>query len=450
MKLLIHDYAGHGFPISLSRQLAIRGHEVVHAFASKLQTPRGLLTRKPDDPERLQFRAVPMDPRYVQDKYSFSRRWTYERRYGITAASLVRELRPDFVLSGNTPTDSQGPIINASLDVGAAFVYWVQDFYSLAITDLLKKRRPLIGKAIGAWYRRLDRKHLRQSSRIVAITEDFNSQLEAWKVPRDRISVVPNWADLSSIPKQSKDNAWSQRFGLTEKFVFLYSGTLGMKHNPGLLIRLAESFRSNPRVIVVVNSEGLGASFLQREKVRLGLENLIVNGFQPVEEMPSVLGSADVCVTLLEHDASRFSVPSKILAYMCAGRAQLAAVPRNNRVWRTVTESQSGVLVEPSAPDSFVEAANNLFSDAEKRRRLGFAGRQFAEREFDIEKIASRFEAVFNFSRKDRGVSDGKKHENGNFAPARHPETKCIGNGTFSTDFSSVVCQDKSRPIQRT
>lgn len=37
MKILVHDYPGYAFPIQLSRELAKRGHRVLHAFASQLQ-----------------------------------------------------------------------------------------------------------------------------------------------------------------------------------------------------------------------------------------------------------------------------------------------------------------------------------------------------------------------------------------------------------------------------
>ena len=82
MRIVVHDYAGHAFPISLSRALAARGHEVVHAFASSLQTPRGELACKPDDSPTLSFREIPMDPDYARYKYSFRRRRNMEVRYG--------------------------------------------------------------------------------------------------------------------------------------------------------------------------------------------------------------------------------------------------------------------------------------------------------------------------------------------------------------------------------
>jgi hypothetical protein len=43
MQLLIHDYAGHPFQVQLSRELAMRGYSVVHAFTGGLLTPRGSL-----------------------------------------------------------------------------------------------------------------------------------------------------------------------------------------------------------------------------------------------------------------------------------------------------------------------------------------------------------------------------------------------------------------------
>jgi len=64
VKILIHDYAGHPFPVQLSRELSRRGHEVTHAFASQLLTPRGVLQRLPNDPVGLSFRSVPMSPDY--------------------------------------------------------------------------------------------------------------------------------------------------------------------------------------------------------------------------------------------------------------------------------------------------------------------------------------------------------------------------------------------------
>jgi hypothetical protein len=74
MRLLIHDYAGHPFQIQLSRELAQRGHTVLHTFAGELQTPRGELERRDDDPAGFSVLEVAMDRDYSKHKYSFRRR----------------------------------------------------------------------------------------------------------------------------------------------------------------------------------------------------------------------------------------------------------------------------------------------------------------------------------------------------------------------------------------
>ena len=38
MRILVHDYAGHPFQVQLSRALAQRGHDVLHAYCASLQT----------------------------------------------------------------------------------------------------------------------------------------------------------------------------------------------------------------------------------------------------------------------------------------------------------------------------------------------------------------------------------------------------------------------------
>jgi hypothetical protein len=48
---------------------------------------------------------------------------------------------------------------------------------------------------------------------------------------------------LDEPPQKPRRNSWSARHGLDDKFVFLYSGTLAMKHNPDILWQLALRYR---------------------------------------------------------------------------------------------------------------------------------------------------------------------------------------------------------------
>lgn len=395
MKILVHDYAGHAFPTSLSRALAARGHEVVHAFAGSLQTPRGDLQRHSEDAPTLEFREIPMDPNYPRYKYSFRRRRDMEIRYGKAAAEFVREWKPDAVLSGNTPTETQEPITRATVEVGGRFYYWVQDFYSLAVDKLLRKKIPVAGGFIGAWYRLLDSRQFKRSSGIVAITADFTPILAGeFGVDPERVSVVPNWAVIEEIPVQPKDNEWSRRNGLHDKFVFLYSGTIGMKHNPAMLLELAKKFKDDDSVRIVIVSEGIGSDWLRRESAAAGLTNLLLLPYQPFAELPQVLASGDVLVGILEEEAGVFSVPSKTLSYLCAARPLLLAVSKQNLAARITREHGAGITVEPKDMEGFLAAASFLHASPDERAEFGRKARAYAEATFPIEKTATTFEKI--------------------------------------------------------
>jgi colanic acid biosynthesis glycosyl transferase WcaI len=395
LRILIHDYAGHAFPIELSRALANRGHTVVHAFASHLLTPRGELNRLDDDAAGLSFQPVPMSTDYRKNKYSFIKRLGYERSYGNELVKLIGVVKPELILSGQTPSDPQFAFTQAANGSGIPMLMWVQDFYSLAVDQLARKKLPVVGFLAGWWYRRLDRHCFSGSAGVVAITEDFVPVLQSFGVRADRITVIPNWASLVDIQPVPQHNPWSVFQGLSDNFVFLYSGTLAMKHNPELILVIARRFRTDDNVRVVVVSEGPGAEYLRLRKLAESLKNLILLPFQEFSVMPEVLGSAGVVMAILEADAGVFSVPSKVLTYHAAGKPILAAIPNENLAARIINQQVSGLCSDSADQEAFVRNAERLYGDESERQAMAQRARAYAEREFDIERITDRFEEVF-------------------------------------------------------
>ena len=396
MRLLVHDYAGHPFQIQLSRELARMGHEVMHAFAGSLQTPRGDLVKGAGDAASFSVQEVAMDPEYAKYKYSFVRRRNMEVGYGKKVAQLIRTWKPDGVISSNTPTETQRPILKATQESNAKFVYWLQDFYSLAVDKLLRKKIPVVGGLIGNYYRQMEGGQLRASHQVVAITEDFEPILkEDFGVREDQTTVIPNWAPIDTLPVCEKDNVWSRSYGLHDKFVYLYTGTLGMKHNPQLLLGLAEQYLANDKVRVVVISEGIGAEWLAQKKQEKQLANLLLLPYQDFKVMPEVLGSGDVLCAVLEEDAGVFSVPSKVLTYLCAARALLLAVPQVNLAARIIHQQKAGLTVPPADAAAFLQAAEQLRSNSHLAARCAQKAREYAKNTFKIQEIAVKFQDIF-------------------------------------------------------
>ncbi len=390
MKIFVHDYAGHPFQTALSRELAERGHEIVHAYFASDAGPKGRMKTSPEDPQSLRFLGV--NPGQSYSKSNLIARRFGDIGYGRAVAKLIQLEQPDLVLSGNTPTEAQQHILRGCRASGARFVFWCQDFYSIALTRILPRKLPGVGHAVSAYYRALDRSQLQQSDHVVLVTDAFLDQTRAWGVPEAKTTVIPNWGAIDDIHVGNRDNPWAHGQGLGDRKVVLYSGTLALKHNPDLLLALARETTAQ----VVVVASGVGMDTLQEVKAQEDLPNLTLLPLQPFEDFSNVLASADVLVAVIERDAGEFSVPSKVYSYLCSGRPIVLAAPRDNLAAKVVNGAGAGTSVEPEDADGLVAAAKRYLDDADAAAQAGQAGRRYAEDNFRIKTIGDRFEAVID------------------------------------------------------
>jgi colanic acid biosynthesis glycosyl transferase WcaI len=391
-RIAIQDYAGHPFQVQLSRKLAERGHNVLHLYAGYNQTPHGLLHKTETDPRNFEIQGLNI--RSPLDKYSFVKRRYQEREYGHLVLDATDKFKPDTVISANMPLDPQAMLEKYCQKNKVRFVFWLQDVISLATKGILTQKLWVIGWAIGIYYLWLERRILSNSDQIIVITKGQKSLLQKMGIAQTKMTVIPNWAPLDELPIMPKDNPWSLEHGLADKFTFLYSGTLGLKHNPNLLLQIAQHFKDNPQVRVLVCSEGPGAEWLSQRKKEFALTNLIVMGYQPFEKYPQVLAAGDVLIAILETEAEEYSVPSKVLSYLTAQRPLLLAVPPSNLAAQITLNHQAGYVIHPSDITGMVAKCEELLSNQSLRKTFARNARLYAEGKFNIEHITDRFEAV--------------------------------------------------------
>ena len=392
-RIALHDCSGHPFQFELSRELARRGHEVRHFFFAEDMGPKGDTRRLSSDPANFSIEAISIGQPYC--KRNLIRRRQADILYGELASQRIASFAPDVTISGNTPLEAQLQILEGVRRVGSAFVFWMQDVYSLAAARILGRKLPVLGHIIGAYYRYFEASLLCRSDGIVLATEDFRPALKGFGVKDDAADVIPNWGALDRLPLRPKDNSWAIQHGFSDKFVFLYAGTLALKHNPDLLWALAEHFEKDPKVVVAVAASGVSYDALKARSALERKSNLLFLPLQPMDVFADVLGAADVLVALLENDAGAFSVPSKVLSYFCGGRPILLSAPLSNLSARLVKKAAAGLSIPAEDRQAFVAAADRLRSEPRTCAKFGTAGRAYAENAFDISGVADRFEAVF-------------------------------------------------------
>jgi glycosyltransferase involved in cell wall biosynthesis len=164
-------------------------------------------------------------------------------------------------------------------------------------------------------------------------------------------------------------------------------------------LQLAQGNASKTHFKLVVASEGVGADWLKQQCDGIESDSIMILPFQPYEALSNMLGSADVLVALIEPGAAKFSVPSKVLSYMAAGRPVLVSAPMDSFVSRLVKNVGAGLVATPDASDDFVNAATALAGQIELRKECASNARRYAEENFDLQKIADRFLAIFQQAR---------------------------------------------------
>ncbi|KRF20966.1 glycosyl transferase family 1 [Nocardioides sp. Soil797] len=390
MRVLVHDYAGHPFQVELSRELASRGHRVTHSWCDAYSSGKGHLVAEPG--ETLVFRPVGAGEKI--EKLAFVRRLLQEVRYGFELARVARDERPDVVMVANAPIPTLVVLAFFLLLRRTPWVLWHQDVQAVAIRSFagksLSKAFSLVAKGIEAGEKWCSRR----AAAVVVIADSFLDVHRQWGTDR-KTTVIPNWAPLDEIYPVDRKNDWAVEHEVDDVKTLLYSGTLGLKHNPELLVGLArEVIDGGQRARLVVVNEGPAVDVLRDEAARLDVPITLLP-FQPYERLPEVLGSGDVLVVLLEQDAGAFSVPSKTLSYLCAGRPVLGLMPAENLA-ATLISSVDG-CVRPPVADSLPDAAawvGEVFDDAELRDELGEKARSLAEQKFALTGCADQFEEI--------------------------------------------------------
>jgi glycosyltransferase involved in cell wall biosynthesis len=391
VELYIHDYAGHVGQSEVARALATRGHRVWFTYCDELPTPRGGLTADPG------LASLTIEPigigRPIVKKNYFKRQWQ-DLLYARALVKNLREHRPQIVVSANTPLLPEWALVRYCRRHGIPVVHWWTDIYSLAVRHGVTEKLGFIGWMIAWAYEKLEIHLLKRSQAVVAIAEEFRAIADRWGV-RTPLIVNPVAAPTEQVQPAPKANAWAVRHGIADTTNVMYCGTLANKHHPEFLLAFAKRLCDRSDVRVVVAAGGVGADWLRREQERARLPNLVLLPFQSFEDYPQVLAAADVHVSLLNHEASAYALPSKVMSQLCSGRAQAAIVPRDNQAARLIEAADAGIVFSPDEFDAAAAAIEDLLADGEARRRFGENGRRYAEEKLSLASVTAQYEDLF-------------------------------------------------------
>lgn len=235
-----------------------------------------------------------------------------------------------------------------------------------------------LGEGGGGVARLLERIELglyRRSKRVLALTPAFKRDLVRRGIDSGKIDVVIGGANLELFrPGMPRDEEIERQFGLRNKFVVGYLGTLGLAHGLKNVLDAAERVRGTDIVFFFV---GVGAAKagLESEARARNLGNVVFAPRQLKNEMPRFWSVCDVSLVHLRDDpVFETVIPSKIFEAMAVGLPSLYVAPKGDGS-AIVEQHRAGIVVPPMNADALAESVRNLASDHALRAELAEGAR---------------------------------------------------------------------------
>lgn len=208
----------------------------------------------------------------------------------------------------------------------------------------------------------------RKCDALVTVGDGYKARLLEKGIPESKMSIVMNGTDLAVYKPQPKNEGLLAKYGLKDKFVVSYIGTVGMACGLEVVLDAAPRVPSN--VVFVIVGDGAHRILLEEEAKKRGLTNVVFTGRQPKSSMPDWVASSNAnLVHLKKTELFTTVMPSKI--FESAGCKRPIIMGVDGYAKKLVMDAKAGLDMTPESADSLVECVNRLASDQTLCATLG-------------------------------------------------------------------------------
>jgi glycosyltransferase involved in cell wall biosynthesis len=270
---------------------------------------------------------------------------------------------------------------------GCPTVLWVQDLWpeSLSATGYVRNARVLkmVEHVVRFIYRRMDLL-LVQSEAFIAPVSALAGGTPVRYHPN---SVVDSFSQPAS-------GAVPDIGGLDQGFSVMFAGNIGRAQAVEVIVGAATLLRDMPDIHFVVVGDGSRRDWMVQQQAERKLANLHLPGRFPVENMPGFMQKASaLLVTLADEEIFGLTVPSKVQAYLAAGRPIIACL--NGEGARLVAQAEAGLTVVAQDGKGLAEAVLQLYRmSPQERAAMGRNGAKFHEENFSHDMLVDRLTGV--------------------------------------------------------
>ena len=310
-------------------------------------------------------------------KSSFAKRYFDGITYARKAKKLIKHVINDcdFVFIQSSPTVLYNINAVRSLNKKKTIVYNIQDMFpgssiaSGVMPNIMMQR----------FFYTLQKSAYKNSDIMVVISEDMKTKLMEQGVPQDKIRVIVNWFDDTSVHEVSwNENRFVDKYQMDkEKFYIQYAGTMGYVFDYKMVLDVAKLLQPYKDIEIQMIGEGSQKETFISEAKREGISNIVFLPLEPQNMVSDVYSACSVCFIPLKKGIIGNSVPSKAGLLMACKRPIVTTSDEGSDYNNMINTNNIGFAYSTDSPEKVAESIVYLKNNPDKVRLMGDQGYEF-------------------------------------------------------------------------
>lgn len=225
--------------------------------------------------------------------------------------------------------------------------------------------------------------------KVTTISEGMKKQLISKGVEQEKVSLMPNWANLKEIYPIEKNHPsivnYVNQLNLPEGAkIALYSGSISEKQGLDSLILSARHLPPSELVILIC---GNGPNLEKLKQLAGCNKNIRFIDLVPKNELNLLLNTADVHLLIQKNEIDNQVMPSKLANMIAVGGPILATVNEESNIYQIIESNQLGYTVKPNANKELLEKIVALLKQPQNKIDIQKRCSLYCEQNLQIDKI---------------------------------------------------------------
>lgn len=329
-------------------------------------------------------------------KNSFAKRYVDGITYARKAKQLMRQVIKDcdLVFIQSSPTALYNIKAVRALDQKKPIVYNIQDMFpgSSIASGVMPN------KLMQRFFYSLQKNAYKNSDMMTVISEDMKTKLMEQGVSQEKIQVIVNWFDDTSVHEVSwEENRFVKKYQMTrDKFYVQYAGTMGYVFDYKMVLQVGRLLQPYKDIEIQMIGEGSQKEAFITEAKGQGLNNIVFLPLEPQNMVSDVYSACSVCFIPLKQGIIGNSVPSKAGLLMACRRAIVTTSDNGSDYNNMINSNRIGYAFSTDESEKAAEAIVYLKEHPDELKRMGVAGYDYGHELYSRSNNMKKYLALFS------------------------------------------------------